>query len=616
MEILRTLAFRIAFLFKRMSALGIDTVAPSDEDWRLPLPAMGPTASGTPWRLKPFDAREALAISQIAGLDLPAARVLAARDVTAERALAHLNPSLRNEMPDPFVLTDMERATERLAAAVLQGETIGVFGDYDVDGTTAAAMLKLYFRSIGMETDVYLPDRIAEGYGPSIEAFRELARSGARVIVTVDCGAAAHAVIEEAAREGLDIVVLDHHQMSGPPPAGAVAVVNPNRLDDISGLTNLSAAGVTFMALAAVNRRLRSAGWFSDRAEPDLRKLLDLAALGLVCDVMELKGLARIIVAQGLKVLGARTNPGLAALAEVAGVKGPPSAYHLGFLLGPRINAAGRIGHARLALELLTTEDEGLREDLANRLHRMNAERQEIEKRVLDEASSKARNRQESVVVVSGEGWHPGVIGIVAGRLKELLERPVVIIATENGVGKGSGRSIDGVDLGAAIIAARESGIIEGGGGHAMAAGLTVRADRIDALAEFLGRRLEAAVNASLAARRIEIDSVIGATAVTRKFCDAIERVGPFGRGNPEPLFVLTDMRGANTRPIGEGHLAATLMSATGDRLRAVAFRHGDKLGEMLRSGRRIHVAGKIRADDWRGGAAAQFHIVDTAEAL
>ncbi|MEQ8934735.1 MAG: DHH family phosphoesterase, partial [Amphiplicatus sp.] len=316
--------------------------APSEA---LALPPISETASGKRWRLIEADPREALAISQKAGVELVIGRVLAERGIKAEAALSYLNPSLRESMPDPFVLRDMEKAAARLARAVIGGEAVGVFGDYDVDGTTAAAILKLYFNALGATLSVYLPDRILEGYGPSVEAFRELTKGGAKVIVTVDCGATAHSVIERAAGEGMEIVVIDHHQMDGPPPEGAHAVINPNRLDDISGLTNLSAAGVAFMTVAALNRRLREEGYFKERAEPNLLDLLDLAALGLVCDVMPITGLTRVIVAQGLKMLGKGSNPGLAALGKRAGVKGPPSTYHLGFLLGPRINASGRIGH-------------------------------------------------------------------------------------------------------------------------------------------------------------------------------------------------------------------------------------------------------------------------------
>ena len=584
----------------------------------LDLPPMGETASGKPWRLRPYDRREALAIEQQAQIEPEAARVLAARGITAANAQSYLNPSLRDAMPDPFVLADMEKAAARLAKAVIDGEGIGIFGDYDVDGTTAAAMLSLYFEAIGVHAQVYLPDRIIEGYGPNIEAFRELARGGAKVIVTVDCGAAAHKVIEEAAADGMDVVVIDHHQMSGPPPEGAVAVVNPNRLDDISGLTNLSAAGVAFMALVALNRALRAAGFFKERPEPDLRRYLDLAALGLVCDVMEMTGLTRTLVAQGLKVMGAGGNAGLAALGERAGVKGAPSSYHLGFLLGPRINAAGRIGHARLAHELMTSRDPSQRLALAERLHLMNAQRQEIEAAVLEEAAIAAeRFHNRDIVVVAGEGWHPGVIGIVAGRLKETLDKPVIVIGLEGDTGKGSGRSITGVDLGAGVAAAREEGLLIAGGGHAMAAGLTVARSALDAFTEFLNDRLGPHVGEARASRRLEIDAIVAPSAVTKHFADIIERAGPYGPGNPEPIFALTNMRPEYVKPVGKDHLSMTLVSESGEKVRAIAFRAvGAPLGDMLAGRTRVHVAGRIRADDWRGGDAAQLQISDAAIAL
>jgi len=346
----------------------------------LELPAMAATASGRRWLLREADVRTALTISQDQELDLVIARALAARGVTAETAADYLNPSLRSAMPDPFVLADMETGVARLTEAIVKGEGVGVFGDYDVDGTTASSILHLYFRALGIDIPVYLPDRIMEGYGPSVEAFRSLKNNGAKIVVTVDCGASAHhEVIEGAVAEGLEVVVVDHHLMSGPPPEGATAVINPNRPDDVSGLGNLSAAGVAFMLVVALNRSLREAGFFENHPEPNLLDFLDLTALGLVCDVMEMKGLTRVLVSQGLKVMSGRGNAGLKALGERAGVKGEPSTYHLGFLLGPRINAAGRIGHARLAFELLTTMDSDRRQQLAEKLHVMNAERQEIE---------------------------------------------------------------------------------------------------------------------------------------------------------------------------------------------------------------------------------------------
>lgn len=588
----------------------------SDSAGALSLPFIADTVSGRPWRLRDVDEREAAAIAEAANLPRPLARLLAARGVPATKAKAFLEPALRDEMPDPFVLKDMDRATARLARAVRNAEHVGVFGDYDVDGTSGSALLKLYFEAVGASLSVYLPDRVLEGYGPSIEGFRELARSGAKVIVTVDCGAAAHGVIEQAAREGLEIIVFDHHQMSGPPPHGALATVNPNRLDDESGLGGLSAAGVVFMGLVALNRALREAGHFVKCAEPDLRKFLDLVALGLVCDVMPLTGLTRTLVAQGLKTLG-QGNPGLAALGARAGVKGAPSAYHLGFLLGPRINAAGRIGHARLALELLTTRDDTRRGALAEQLHLLNAERQAVEAAVLEEALRAAELQTGEVVVVAREGWHQGVIGIVAGRLKEKLDRPAIVISLDGDVGKGSGRSISGVDLGGAVIAAKEAGILAAGGGHAMAAGLSVPREKIPELIAFLNERLSRDVIVSRAARRLDVDSVITASAVTRSFAELIARVGPFGAGSPEPVFVLTDMRAEFVKSVGDGHIACVLVSETGEQARAIAFRAGESgLEAPLKSGERLHVAGKVRADDWRGGDAGQFHITDAAKAI
>lgn len=592
----------------------------SNEAWdEVPLPAMGATASGRHWRLRQADPREALTISQKSGIDPVLARALAARGVTHETAGAYLNPSLRDEMPDPSVLKDMDRAAARIADAIMKGEQAGVFGDYDVDGTTAAAILKRYFNAIGAPLAIYLPDRIAEGYGPSIEAFRALKSEGASLIITVDCGASAHEPVEQAAAEALDIVVIDHHLMNGPPPEGAVAVVNPNRPDDISGLSNLSAAGVAFMAVVAVNRTLRDAGWFKDRNEPDLRALLDLAALGLVCDVMPLTGLTRVMVAQGLKILGAGGNPGLAALGARAGVKGPSSAYHLGFLLGPRINAAGRIGHARLAFELLTSSDKAKCNELAERLHVMNAQRQEIEAAVQEDALRLiARDKldQDDVIVVAGEGWHPGVIGIVAGRIKEIYDRPAIVVSLEGETGKGSGRSITGVELGDAVTSLKNDGLLIAGGGHAMAAGLTVPALSINDLRRQLNDMLGASVQTARQNRMRDIDAMIAPGAVSKTFAEMIGRAGPYGQGNPEPVFAIANLRPDYVKIVGENHISATLISDGGEAVRAIAFRAaGEPLGEMLKAGGRVHVAGKVRTDDWRGGDSGQLHIADIAEA-
>lgn len=583
------------------------------------LPPMTMPASGRRWSLRPGEPVMAAAIEAELGCAPALARLLAARGVTAGEAARYLNPSLRESLPDPSCLADMTRAAARLAAAIIGGERCGVFGDYDVDGTSAAAILKGYFSALGAALDVYLPDRILEGYGPTIEAFRTLRDGGARIVITVDCGAAAHAAVDAAAGEGLDVIILDHHQMDGPPPAGAFATVNPNRPDDRSGLATLSAAGVAFMAIVAVNRALKEAGFFAERPAPDLMRFLDLTALGLVCDVMPMTGLARVLTAQGLKVLSAGGNPGLKALGERCGIGKRASAYDLGFLLGPRINAAGRIGHARLAFELLTTGDAARRTELADRLHVMNAERQQIEKDVQEAAIAIVERRRlfdRPVIVAAGEGWHPGVIGIVAGRLKDRYDRPTIVIAIDGDTGKGSARSVSGVDIGAAFRAAKNAGLLLSGGGHAMAAGLSISASAVDDFAAFLDATCKDEVERALMNRRRDIDGVIGPSAVSGAFAALIESAGPFGPGNAEPVFVLTSMRVDRTRPVGAGHLSCNLVSAAGERVSAIAFRSvGEPLGALLSTGGRLHLAGRIKADSWRGDGAAQFHIIDAAPA-
>ncbi len=567
--------------------------------------------------LRAASPRDVAAMVQTLELDPLLARVLSARGVEPNDASSYLSPKLKTSLPDPFVLKDMREAAERLAEAIVNNETVGVFGDYDVDGVTASALLFRYFAAVGVEIPVYLPDRITEGYGPTADAFRALMSEGAKIIVTVDCGASAHEAINEAAAEGAEFIVLDHHLMSGPPPAGAMATVNPNRPDDLSGLQNLSAAGVAYFAVVALNRRLRELGFFKTRQEPNLLRLLDLAALGLVCDVMEMRGTTRVLVSQGLKTLDASENIGLAALAKQAGAKSPASPYDFGFLLGPRINAAGRIGHARLAFELLTTKDPHRAHQLAERLHVMNAERQAIEAEVQTQALQQIERNNgdaDDIIVAAGEGWHPGVIGIVAGRIKEKFEKPTIVIGIENSVGKGSGRSIAGVDLGSAITAARTDGLLEAGGGHAMAAGLTIAETAITEFRAYLNEKLSGAVQSARAAQKFEIDAVVGAPMVSRTFAETIARAGPYGVGNPEPRFALCDIEVTSAKRVGKDHVAATLRDRAGVQIRAIAFRaEGDRLGGALYGRKRLHVAGRIRADAWRGGDAGQLQIEDAA---
>ena len=580
------------------------------------------SVTGRAWVRRRFDARAAEAISQRYGVHPVLAEVASGRGVALETASAFLRPSLRETLPDPSVMADADAAAERLADAIEAGEPIGVFGDYDVDGTTSAAILSRYLGALGHPHEVHLPDRLTEGYGPNMAAFRALAERGARLIVTVDCGAHAGGVLAEARAEGLDVVVIDHHVPSDPLPP-ALAHVNPNRPDCASGLGGLSAAGVLFMVLVATNRTLRQRGWFIAREEPKLTRWLDLVALSLVCDVMPLTGLTRTLVAQGLRVLGTfgpgpGGNVGMRALARVAKAKGAPMASHFGFQVGPRINAAGRIGHARTAFALLTTDDEAEAQALAEQLQALNGARQGVEREVLADAVRLAEAKAaEGPLVLAGPGWHPGVIGIVAGRIKERFGRPAVVVALDGEAGKGSARSLPGVDIGAAISAAAEAGVIEGGGGHPMAAGLSLRADQLDAFDAFLAERLSEDVARATAARSLVLDGAVPTASITRTFCEALAPAGPYGQGNPEPRFAVEGVRVGGVRQVGADHLAFTASDRMGRQARAIAFGClGQPLGTLIQGaqdGQPVHLAGRIKPDDWKGGDAGQLHVEDGA---
>ncbi len=512
----------------------------------------------------------------------------------------------------------MDRAAERLARAVTDSHSICIFGDYDVDGATASALLKRYLDSLGARTRIYIPDRIAEGYGPNVAAFERLAGEGVQLVVTVDCGTGAHEPLEAARRLGLDVIVVDHHQAAAALPP-AFALVNPNRLDCASGQGTLAAVGVAFMLAIATNRALRAGGWFAreQRSEPDLLRFLDLVALGTVCDVVPLTGLNRSFVAQGLKVMAQGGNPGLRALAEVAGLERAPDSHHLGFVFGPRVNAGGRIGEADLGARLLTTDDPFEAREIAARLHQLNRERQAIEAHVLDEAIAcvEAEGLQNAFapLLVAGEGWHPGVIGIVASRLKEAYNRPAIVVGLDGAEGKGSGRSIAGIDLGRAVRLAVDHGLLLAGGGHAMAAGLTLRADGLEAFRSFLAERLSADIERAAANLRLLLDGVLDAAAMRdATLVGVLARAAPFGPGNPEARFALPDARIAYADVVGEAHVAMTL-EADGARLRAIAFRAATgPLGQALLAARgaKLHVAGRIK-EARRGGL--ELHVEDAA---
>jgi single-stranded-DNA-specific exonuclease len=584
---------------------------------------------GRRWRLRSDDDRLSLALAQRAGLPEVLGRVLAGRGIDPEAVEDFIKPSLRRLLPDPSRFHDMDAAAARLADAIQRDERIAVFGDYDVDGATSSALLKRFFMRIGKPLRVYIPDRQKEGYGPNAPAMKKLADEGVRVVVTVDCGTLAFEPLAEAAKLGLQVIVIDHH-LAEPSLPQAFAVVNPNRLDEAPGHGQLAAVGVAFLLLVALNRALRARDFYGQEQEPDLLGWLDLVALGTVCDVVPLTGLNRALVAQGIKVLRGRANIGLAALADVAGLNEPPGAYHLGFLLGPRVNAGGRVGLSDLGTRLLACDDPREAANLARELDRLNKERQEIEREVLAQAmlALEAVPETAPLALVAGQGWHPGVIGIVAARIREAAGRPSFVLALDdNGLAKGSGRSVPGVDLGGAVVAAKQAGLLVNGGGHAMAAGLTVASTGIKALEDFLAERLAPQVAKAGADASLGLDGALSVGGASTELYEKLETLGPYGSGNAEPRFAITAVRLVQADLVGERHvrLLATTADGQGARLRGIAFRamdgggsaKGSELGEALlaarSTGRPLHLAGHLRADYWRGERRIQLVVEDAA---
>ena len=579
--------------------------------------------SGRMWRQRPAEGSLVRAHQARLGLSEPLARALAARGVDEAAAPSYLSPTLKALFPDPSCFADMDRAAEILVDALMAGRPCTVFADYDVDGATSAALLVRWFRAMDCELPIYVPDRVLEGYGPSPAAFRRLKAQGVELVVTVDCGAAARDALEAAAEVGLEVVVIDHHLMRAGDPPPAAALVNPNRADCASGQGVLAAAGVTFVLLAALNREARRRGLFAARAEPDLRQWLDLAALGAICDVTSLTGFNRALAAQGLKVMSAWGNLGLKALLETAGASGAATTFHAGFVLGPRINAGGRIGRSDLGARLLSTEDPAEAAELAAELDALNVTRKAVETETYEaavRALEHGSNLDPSapVLVAAGEGWHPGVVGIVASRLRERYRRPVVVIGLDPAanIGKGSGRSQPGMNLGRAVQAAFDAGLLLAGGGHAMAAGLTVRPDAVPDLRAFLVERLAAERIEAEAADVLEIDALVGAGSADRSLWSAFQQMAPFGPGNPEPLFAAAGVRIERPMAMKGGHVRCVLADESGGGLRAVAWRAAETaLGRRLLAGDGVlHVAGRLRPDDWKGRDAVELEIEDAAD--
>ncbi|WP_198376036.1 single-stranded-DNA-specific exonuclease RecJ [Neoroseomonas rubea] len=585
-----------------------------------PVLGVARSVTGRRWVWRPADARTGLGIAQRLGLPEMVGRLLAARGIGIEAATGFLEPTLRAMMPDPSALMDMEAAADRLAAAVRSGEHVAVFGDYDVDGACAGALISRLLRDLGCEVTPYVPDRLKEGYGPNAPAIAGLCDRGATLIVCVDCGIAAADAL--AAAEGrADVVVLDHHKAEGPAPR-ILAAVNPNRLDCTSGLHHVCAAAVAFLAGAATVRTLRRAGWFARRAEPDMLALLDLVALATVCDVMPLVGFNRALVAQGLKVMARRGRPGIAALLDVTGARDAPTVHTLGFLLGPRINASGRIAEPDLGLRLLLCEDPVEARAIAEKLDAVNRRRQEVEGEVLGAAHAMAEAQADAgraVLLLVGEGWHPGVVGIVAGRMKERFNRPACVAGLADGLAKGSGRSVPGVDLGAAVIAARQAGLLETGGGHAMAAGFSFRAGREAELHAFLEDRLRHAALLPTAADLL-VEGAINVVAAQTDLAQEVARLAPFGPGNEEPILAIQRARVVKADRVGKegATIRAIVEGEDGGRLKTICFRAKDgPLAQALLAQDRVplHLCGHLRAEQWNGQVTPSLQVVDAAPA-
>ncbi|WP_291842342.1 single-stranded-DNA-specific exonuclease RecJ [Maricaulis sp.] len=586
-----------------------------------PLLGVSRSLSGKRWKLREADERAVVTIARQQGVPDALARVIAARGIAPEAAAGFLSPRLRDSFPDPSDFADMDKAAALVWDALEADRPMAVFADYDVDGATSAAQLIRYFRHFGRTADIYVPDRVEEGYGPSGAAFETLQQRGAELVITVDCGAAAHAALEHAAGIGLDVIVIDHHLMDETMPPAA-ALVNPNRLDDKSGCGHLAAAGVTFVFLAALNREGRRRGTVTADNAPDLLDWIDLAALGTICDVVPLTGVNRAITAQGLKAMGRWSHLGLRCLAETSGVEGEASTYHAGFLIGPRINAGGRVGKSDLGATLLTTQDEALARRIAGELDTLNAERRAIEADVQAAALAQleSQNSDRAILIAAGEGWHPGVIGVAAGRLKERFDKPVIVIGIDRSasppVGKGSGRSVPGVNLGGAIAAAREAGLLSSGGGHAMAGGLTVDPDRITELVAFLDARMGPELAAAADEMALRADGVLTASGVSTELAQMLERAAPFGQGNAEPRFVLPRMRVSFAKRVGTDHVRFTLGDLDGRRVDGICFRCAETpIGEaLLAAGADLfHAYGRLKLDTWQGRERVQLHLEDLA---
>lgn len=573
---------------------------------------------GKRWVFAQTDERLAAGIAQAHDLPEMVSRILVSRGVGFDDVAEFLTPTLKAQLPNPSTLQDMDKAAERIASAIMTGEKVAVFGDYDVDGATSSALLKRFFAAQGRDLRVYIPDRINEGYGPNAPALLKLQGEGMRLVITVDCGITAFEPLAIGAAAGLDIIVLDHHRAEPKLPP-VHSVVNPNRLDDTSGQGHMAAVGVTFLTIVAVNRLLRAQGWYNEqRPEPRILQWLDIVALGTVCDIVPLTGVNRAFVAQGLRVMAMRMNPGITALADLAAVSEAPTAFHAGFVFGPRVNAGGRVGESNLGWRLLATDDTLEARVLAKKLHEYNAERKNIEEDVIDSAVAYVEEKitDDLVIVAGGEGWHPGVIGIVAARIKEKYNRPTCVVSFDDrDIGKASARSVAGIDLGAAIIAAKDAGLLIAGGGHKMAAGFTVARAKFPALCVFLNEHAKEQLKGASFAPELRLDSVLSTHALTIDLVEKLGMLAPYGAGNSEPRFALTGVKVVRATVVGERHVSCYIQdTAGGTSIKGIAFRAMDtELGPLLLKGGNapMHLAGHATINTWQGKRSVNFQIVD-----
>lgn len=572
---------------------------------------------GNIWKSAAVDEGMAERMSLAYNLSPALAHLLCVRKIAFNEVNNFINPKLQNLMPDPYVLKDMQKAAERVAQAVENGEKIAIIGDYDVDGATSTSELVRFFKAVGINPQVHIPSR-EEGYGPSDLAFSEFEAAGAKLVITIDCGTTAFEVLNRAAAKGFEIIVIDHHEAEAKLP-DIYAVVNPKRLDEDNQypyLTYMSAVGVGFMFLVALNRKLRNDGFYGNHQAPELKNLLDLVALGTMCDVVPLLGLNRAYVRQGLKIMAQQNNIGLKSLLKAAQVESAPNAYHLGFVLGPRINACGRVGDAVLGSRLLCCENETEAQLLADKFNALNAERKDIENYVLLKAIEQVEGQTQEypIAFAYGEDWHQGVIGIVAGKLKERYNVPAFVMSVEPDEVKGSARSIEGVDLGALIISAKEKGVITGGGGHIMAAGFSLTKEQIPAFKKFVGEYVEERLGKEKIAPVLNIDLALALSGVTEDFADSLAMLEPYGAGNPEPLVLIRNVSISHLRLVGSGHVSCFLSSPSGGSLKAIAFRCADNdIGNALlnNNGELFDAVGQIKTDVWQGRKTIQMIIND-----